>query len=128
MTTIRFLLCGLAIGLAGCEPSAESTVAPPPPGGEMPAADAGASAATVEKDVQLVSLKVENMMCPVSCYPAVKKTLAKQAGVEEVELAPQKEEGLIDNPVVYVETDGDFDADKAIAALKAEGYNGKVIH
>ena len=127
MKTIRFLLCGLAIGLAGCEQGAESTVAPPPPGAETPAVDAGASATTVDKDVQLVSLKVENMMCPVSCYPAVKETLAGQAGVEDVELAPQKEEGLIDNPVVLVKTEAGFDADKAIAALKAKGYNGQVI-
>jgi len=47
-------------------------------------------------------MKVEDMHCPLGCYPTVEKALAKVAGVSSVKLAEQKKEGTIDNPVVLV--------------------------
>jgi copper chaperone CopZ len=82
----------------------------------------------VESATQLVSLKVPDMHCPVACYPRVKSTLEGQAGVSGVDLAEQKEEGIIDNPVVLIQAGSDFDMDQAIAALADSGFeNSEVV-
>lgn len=77
-------------------------------------------------DVQLVNLKVPGMHCPMACYPAVKKTLEKESGVQGVDLVEQKEEGVIDNPVVVIRHDPEFDLDGAVASLEKLGFEGAV--
>ena len=44
-----------------------------------------------------LTLSVPKMHCPFACYPAIKKALEETDTVESVELAEQKEEGVIDN-------------------------------
>jgi copper chaperone CopZ len=103
--------------LAGCTPTASTSTSKP----EAPA--------TVNPDVQVtrtVALKVPNMHCPHGCWPSVEKTLASEPGVGSVKLAAQKEEGAIDNPVVYVGVDEKFDAEHAIAALAESGFKESV--
>lgn len=74
-------------------------------------------------DLQLVSIHVPKMHCPFACYPAVKKTLEGTTGVQGVELAEQKEEGVIDNPVVIVKAAPGFDVEKAMESLAAKGFS-----
>lgn len=82
---------------------------------------------TVEGEVQLISLKIPSMHCPFACYPSVKKTLESEAGVAEVELAEQSEEGIIDNPVVLIKAGTNFDLDKAISTLAGTGFDDATV-
>jgi periplasmic mercuric ion binding protein len=102
---------------------------------EAPAAEAPAEeSASVPTPVRFVSdksMKVEGMHCPYSCYPTVEAALAKVAGVEAVQLAAQPEgtpEGQIANPVVELKLADGFDADAAIAALKAVSFEGELLN
>lgn len=75
--------------------------------------------------------EVPGMMCPYSCFPAVKETLASMPGVEGVQLAEQPEgtpEGTIETKVVELKLNGDFDADAAIAALKKAEFDASVLN
>lgn len=87
---------------------------------EVPQASAG-------EPLQTISLMVPGMHCPVACYPSVKKTLESEAGVQEVELVEQKQEGLIDNPVVIIKHDPSFDLDQAVASLEKRGFADAVV-
>jgi copper chaperone CopZ len=105
---------------SGDAPLAQSNPAPAPAAAEnadVETADSADVAAT-----ELISLKVPGMHCPFACYPSVKKTLESEAGVAEVELAQQKEEGTIDNPVVLIRASDSFDLDKAIEHLASSGF------
>lgn len=77
------------------------------------------------------SVHVEGMMCPYSCWPRVKETLAAQPGVKAVQLAEQPagtEEGTIAKPVVELKLADGFDADAALAALEKIDFPAKVIN
>ena len=67
------------------------------------------------------------MMCPYSCWPKVKETLASQPGVEGVQLASQAKESEIDNPVVELKTTADFNVEAAIAALEKANFADAVV-
>jgi len=99
---------------------------------EEPAADDSAAAATpAVRFVADKSIKVPAMMCPYSCFPTVKETLAAVPGVEAVQLAEQPEgtpEGSIENKVVELKLSDDFDLDAAIAALKAANYDAEALN
>lgn len=82
---------------------------------------------TTDSSVEMVSLKVPTMHCPFACYPSVKKTLEGATGVQSVDLAAQKEEGTIDNPVVIIKAGSQFDIDQAVAALAASGFAGAEV-
>ena len=74
-----------------------------------------------------LTLNVPEMHCPFACYPSVKKNLETRGDVMAVELAPQKEEGVIDNPQVIVTYKEGFDAKEAIAMLEAAGFSGSTV-
>lgn len=76
---------------------------------------------------KLVSFKVDGMTCPSGCYPSVKSAIAKQKGVVEVELAPQKESDVIDNPVVFVKYKGNLDLDSTIKAISRAGFEAQEV-
>ncbi|KAA5540496.1 heavy-metal-associated domain-containing protein [Roseiconus nitratireducens] len=94
-----------------------------------------ASVATIEKQVPSdaetqsasVTLNVPEMHCPFACYPSVKENLEKRDDVIEVALAPQKEEGVIDNPQVIVTYKQGFSTDAAIATLESAGFGGSTV-
>ena len=85
------------------------------------------SDSTSQNETRLVSLKVEGMTCPSGCYPTVRSAIAKQNGVLDVELAPQKEEDVIDNPVVFVKYKGDLDLDKMFKAIERAGFEAQEL-
>jgi hypothetical protein len=74
-----------------------------------------------------LTLNVPDMHCPFACYPSIKKTLESSETVEAVELAEQKEEGVIDNPQVIVNFTEGFDVDAAIASLEAKGFKDSSV-
>lgn len=90
-----------------------------------------ASQAPATSDVEIepasLTLNVPKMHCPFACYPSVKENLEKQDDVLSVELAPQKEEGIIDNRQVIVTYKQGFDPDKAIALLDSVGFEGASV-
>ncbi len=74
-------------------------------------------------------INVPEMMCPYSCWPKVKETLAAQPGVESVQLAQQPAgtaEGEIKERVVELKLNGDFNADDAIAALAKVSFKAEL--
>ncbi len=74
-------------------------------------------------------INVPSMMCPYSCWPKVKETLAEQPGVEAVQLAEQPSgtaEGEIKERVVELKLNGNFDADAAIAALAKVSFDAEL--
>ncbi len=69
-----------------------------------------------------MTLAVPEMHCEFACFPKVKETLEGAQGVEEVTLAAQKEEGVLDNRQVIVKYEPGFDVHAAIDSLAAAGY------
>ncbi len=81
------------------------------------------TSSTVKTEPGMLTLAVPEMHCEFACFPKVKETLESTAGVELVELAPQKEEGAIDNRQVIVTFKPGFDVNDAIARLSKEGFD-----
>ena len=96
---------------------------------EAPASSESVAKSTPDIEIETVSLTMDvpEMHCPFACYPSVKENLEKRGDVVSVELAPQKEEGVIDNPQVIVTCSENFDADQAIAMLEAAGFAGSSV-
>jgi periplasmic mercuric ion binding protein len=117
---------------APTEPAATPTE-PAAPGTEPPATaepkpeSASTAGAKTVRFVATQSVKVPTMMCPYSCWPKVKETLAAQPGVEGVQLASQTKETEIDNPVVELKTTADFNVEAAIAALGKANFADAVV-
>ena len=106
-------------------PAAEpvpAAVEPVPAAVEPKPESASAKRADAVRFVATQSVKVPTMMCPYSCWPKVKETLASQPGVEGVQLAVQAKETEIDNPVVELKTTGNFNVEAAIAALEKANF------
>jgi copper chaperone CopZ len=88
------------------------------------AAPAIAVAATPEvmSEAGTLTLSVPSMHCEFACFPRVKEAIESADGVQEVQLAAQKEEGSIDNRQVVVKYDAGFDVGSALALLSKEGF------
>ncbi len=74
-------------------------------------------------------ISVPDMSCSYSCWPKIKETLAAQPGVEGVQLAEQPadtQEGEINERVVELKLNDDFDADAAIAALSKVSFKAEL--
>lgn len=67
-------------------------------------------------------INVPGMHCEFACFPKVKGAIEGSEGVENVALAEQKEEGILDNRQVIVSYQPGFDVQVAMASLKAAGY------
>ena len=95
---------------------------------DAPAPDAPVAQEDIA-DVTTASLtmNVPEMHCPFACYPSIKKNLEERADVVSVELAPQKEEGVIDNPQVIVTYKSGFEPESAIAQLDKAGFSGSTV-
>ncbi|MCE2810690.1 MAG: heavy-metal-associated domain-containing protein [Planctomycetota bacterium] len=121
------LICLVALSASvvvfpGCESSCNQS---------MPSSSASTPNTTTDQEdstePKLVSFKVDGMTCPSGCYPSVKSAIAKQKGVVEVELAPQKESDVIDNPVVFVKYKGKLDLDSTIKAISRAGFEAQEV-
>lgn len=120
------LVCLLALSaspfvFSGCESSCNQS---------MPSSSASSPSTRPAEDsseAKLVSLKVDGMTCPSGCYPTVKSAIAKQKGVLDVELAPQKEADVIDNPIVMVKYKGKLDLDSTLKAISRAGFEAQEV-
>ncbi|MEM0925595.1 MAG: heavy metal-associated domain-containing protein, partial [Planctomycetota bacterium] len=74
-----------------------------------------------------VTLNVPKMHCSHACYPNVKKSLEKQSDVVSVELAPQKEEGVLDNRQIIMTYKEGYELDDALAVLENAGFGGSSV-
>lgn len=109
---------GIAVTLlVGCESRAVMTTA----------ASASTSATAATQAGETLVVHVPEMNCPFACWPAVKEDLAAQSGVLDVELAPQKDENVIDNPKVFIRVSDQFDADAAVKSLASAGFKGSDV-
>ncbi len=70
-----------------------------------------------------LTLAVPSMHCEFACFPRVQKTLEESEGVASVELAQQKEEGVLDNRQVIVNYEPGFDLAAALTSLQNEGFD-----
>ncbi|MFN4905742.1 MAG: heavy-metal-associated domain-containing protein [Planctomycetota bacterium] len=121
------LICLLALYASvlvfpGCESSCNQSI---------PSSSASSPNTTTDQEEsaepKLVSFKVEGMTCPSGCYPSVKSAIAKQKGVVEIELAPQKEADVIDNPIVFVKYKGKLDLDSTLKAISRAGFEAQEV-
>jgi len=81
------------------------------------------AAAPESLEIKQVSVKVTGMMCPHSCLKDVKALICKQNKVESIELTPQKEADVIDNPVVLVRYRGELKKEETTQAILAAGFD-----
>lgn len=86
------------------------------------AAEPVAASSQVMTEAGTLTLSVPEMHCEFACFPKVKETLEGAEAVEAVNLAAQKEEGVLDNRQVIVKYQPGFDLNAAIASLEAAGY------
>jgi hypothetical protein len=108
-----------ALFLAGCvqnQPQDDSVVSAE---SSNEAPGTGSSESDQEK---LVSVRVTGMMCPHSCLKDVKSLIEKQNDVVSIELTPQKEADVIDNPVVLVRYTGQLNKEATTKAILAAGF------
>lgn len=122
------LVCLLALSVSplvfpGCESSCDKSM--PTAASASPKTDADDSEVIAEP--KLISIKVDGMTCPSGCYPSVKSAIAKQKGVVGVELAPQKEADVIDNPIVFIKYKGNLDLDSTLKAISRAGFDAQEV-
>lgn len=87
-----------------------------------PPAIAASATSEVMTEAGTLTISVPNMHCEFACFPRVKETIEHAAGVQEVQLAAQKEEGTIDNRQVVVKYDPGFDVASTLTLLAEEGF------
>lgn len=104
------------------QPAAEKAPQAAAPSSAETQGVAATPASDAEGAETLITLSVPEMHCPFACYPAVKKTLEEQPGVVAVDLAEQKQEGVIDKREVHIKVAGGFDSDSAINSLTQAGF------
>ena len=92
-----------------------------------PGATAVVAQAEVMDDAGTLTLSVPEMHCEFACFPKVKETLEQETGVEEVTLAAQKEEGVLDNRQVIVKYQAGFNPRSALKSLEEAGYKDSGI-
>lgn len=69
-----------------------------------------------------VAVTVTGMMCPHGCYPEVKSLISKKNDIESIELTPQKEKDVIDNPVILVKYRGELNKEETTKAILGAGF------
>lgn len=81
------------------------------------------SAAKNVESVHEVAVKIDTMMCVEGCFNGIKTVLEKRPGIEEVRLAPQKEEGTIDNSMIYIKHRGELDKAEMERLILGAGFD-----
>ena len=122
--TASLAALGIVIALATAP---KQTGSPEPATASASATAAAADSPRVLDQPGTLTLHVPEMHCPFACYPAVKETLQSDSAVSAVELAEQKEEGVIDDPKVIVRYDEGFDVDAAIDSLAQKGFTDSTL-
>jgi periplasmic mercuric ion binding protein len=84
---------------------------------------ASPSEGSTNSELQTVTIKVNTMSCVEGCFNGIQSVLEKRDGIESVKLAPQKEEGLIDNSVIYVSYRGAMDRKEIERLVVGAGFD-----
>ena len=84
-------------------------------------------AAALMTESGTLTIAVPTMQCEMACFPRVKTTLEGKDGVQSVELATQKEEGVLDNRQVIVNYDNGFNLNAALSSLIEEGFPNSAV-
>ena len=109
--------------MTGCAP-----IASPEPVSSIPApastyVSQKAAEVTNEPVISEVAVRIDTMMCVEGCFNSVKELLEKRPGIEEVRLAPQKEEGTIDNSMVYIKHRDELDVAEVERLILGAGFD-----
>jgi copper chaperone CopZ len=109
--------------MAGCTPSTnpESTSKNSTPASSYVSKES--TEATNEPAISEVAVRIDTMMCVEGCFNSVKELLEKRPGIAEVRLAPQKEEGTIDNSMVYIKHRGELDKVEMERLILGAGFD-----
>jgi copper chaperone CopZ len=116
-----FLLMAFLCALSGCTPAT------------TPKKTADMAAESSEKqtrqngpaaDVHTVAIRVKTMTCVAGCFNGIRTVIEKREGIESVKLAPQKEEDLIDNSLIYVSYRGELDRKEIERLVVGAGFDG----
>jgi hypothetical protein len=75
-------------------------------------------------DVHTVAIRINTMSCVEGCFNGIRSVIEKRDGIESVKLAPQKEEGLIDNSMIYVSYRGELDRKEIERLVIGAGFDG----
>jgi hypothetical protein len=70
----------------------------------------------------VMAVRVTGMMCPHSCLKEVEGILRKENDIVSLELTPQKQPDVIDNPVVLVTYRGDLKQESTTKAILSAGF------
>jgi hypothetical protein len=105
----------LAITFLGCDTKIENRTS-------SVSESHGTTEAPTSEESKLISVRVTGMMCPHSCLKDVKELIEKQNDIVSIELTPQKEPDVIDNPVILVRYRGDLKRDQTSKAILAAGF------
>lgn len=118
-SALTLVAAGILSGLVGCND----------PKSQLPSERLARSpvVSNESEETKTVSFKVDGMTCPSGCYPTVKSAIAKQKGVVDVELAPQKEKDVIDNPIVFVKYKGKLDLESTFKAISRAGFEAESV-
>jgi copper chaperone CopZ len=111
-----FWLLAFVCALSGCTPAGTPT--------ETATARALPSEKTTSQDVHTVRIRVNTMSCVEGCFNGIRSVIEKRDGIESVKLAPQKEEGLIDNSQIYVTYRGELDRQEIERLVVGAGFDG----
>jgi copper chaperone CopZ len=121
MKTIVYAIAGIAaLGIMIALIASPSNT--PAPASATPAATVSATP-EVLNEAGTLTLEVPSMHCQFACYPHVKETLEKTAGVSEVALAEQPDPNALTVKKVIVTYDAGFDLSAALSSLKQEGFD-----
>lgn len=117
---ILFSSLALSVMFVGCDQ--QSCSLPSPSAIVRSETNPPSSNASELAETKLISVKVTGMMCPHSCLKDVKSLISKTNDVESIELTPQKEADVIDNPVVLVRYRGELHKEATTKAILAAGF------
>jgi copper chaperone CopZ len=123
----RFPLFGLVLTVCifstGCESRTTPELAATGKKSDSTYVSQEAVASPDESTAKEVAVRIDTMMCVAGCFNSVKELLEKRPGIEEVRLAPQKEEGTIDNSMIYIKHRGELDAAEIERLILGAGFD-----
>ncbi len=119
--TILFSSIALSVMFVGCDQQACNVQGPSAV--VRSETNPETSNASEVAETKLISVKVTGMMCPHSCFKDIKSLISKTNDVESIELTPQKEADVIDNPVVLVRYRGELQKEATTKAILAAGFD-----
>ncbi len=116
----------LALLAAGC--NSKPTDKPAAPAETVPATgtavEGDAAASDPTTSAKVVPIKVNTMTCVAGCFNGIQMVLKKRPGIEDVKLAPQKnDEGDVDNSVILVSYQGELDRAEVEKTIVGAGFD-----